>query len=526
MHNVEQICRLCLRSFPRVARGKIAIVNEAFQPKLKAVFPFAILPVENLPAEACRGCRVTVEQFFEYSEKVRSHQASLEAALPIEYQDEAGNPPAETVKGESNEKFAPETNIFRQTLSFESSTVEANEQFHVELLKVEPLGEGTQHGENADETQLSGSLIKMESSENEDDDYHLEQVDTLTASPNEQPTDELLLHNEQRRGPVPTAKRKKKRPRAEDEKLLREHFHLGCEMCPYMSETVPDLFQHYRQEHKTTGYVQCCNRKFFRRARLLEHLGAHLGSIVCDICGKVFRNTFSLELHKLDHDAPDARQFKCDQCSFSFHKLYHLKQHKKRHERVRCTICGKVLAGELGLKGHMQKMHGNDNKQICPTCGKEFRCNLAMERHLKAHLGTLTIERVQCDQCDKWFDSKLNLRSHCKRVHDEMGPIQCDECQHISPNRRALVNHKVRAHGQKQAYECEYCGKKLNTKLTLKEHLAIHTNVPLYSCEFCGITFNSNANKYVHRKSKHPQEWEALKQQKLLKRMTPTVDSV
>ncbi|XP_050074418.1 transcription factor grauzone-like [Anopheles maculipalpis] len=520
MHNVEEICRLCLRSFPRVARGKIPIADEVFQPKLKAVFTFAILPDENLPAEACRGCRVTVEQFFDYSEKVRSHQTSLEAALPIVYNDEVIPPVDEMVKGEPNKKLQ---------LSFEASSVQSEDHFHVELLKVEPLGDGTQHEEHVDETQLSDSWIKMESSDNEEDDYNIEEQveDTLAASPSNQTnTNCLLLLKEQRKDRMPNVTRKKKRPRAEDEKLLREHFHLGCEMCSYMSETVPDLFQHYRQAHKTAGYVQCCNRKFIRRARLLEHLGAHLGSIVCDICSKVFRNQSSLDLHKLDHGAPDARQFKCDLCSFSFHKLYHLKQHQKRHERVRCTICGKLLAGELGLKGHMQKMHGSGNKQICPTCGKEFRCNSAMERHLKAHLGTLTIERVQCDQCEKWFDSKQNLRSHCKRVHDQMGPIQCDECQHISPNHRALVSHKVRAHGQKQAYECEYCGKKLNTKLTLKEHLAIHTNIPLYSCEFCGITFNSNANKYVHRKSKHPQEWEAQKQQKLLKRMTPAVDSV
>uniref|UniRef100_A0A182MQT8 Transcription factor grauzone n=1 Tax=Anopheles culicifacies TaxID=139723 RepID=A0A182MQT8_9DIPT len=505
MSSVDEVCRLCLRTFARVARGRIAITNEVFQPKLQAVFPFPILPTETLPSDACRGCRVMVEQFFEYSEKVRSNQADLDAALPNNDEPDS----VEEVKAEFTDTAA-------RTLSVETDSVASNEHLHIELLKVEPLVQSAQREENA-ETELSEHLIKSESNESLDDDFDDNQVDALTMSPNEQPWDSP--RRKERKALEPVA-RKKKRPRAEDEILLREHFHLGCEMCTFMSDTVPDLFQHYRQEHKTAGYIQCCNRKFFRRARLLEHLGAHLGSIVCDICGKVFRNTFSLDLHKLDHEAPDARQFKCDQCSFSFHKLYHLKQHQKRHERVRCTICDKVLAGENGLKGHMQKMHGNDNKQICPTCGKEFRCSLAMERHIKAHLGLLKIERVQCDRCDKWFGSKLNLRNHFKRVHDEAGPIQCDECQHVSPNRRALHNHKVRAHGQKQSYECEYCGKKLNTKLTLKEHLSIHTNIPLYSCEFCGITFNSNANKYVHRKSKHPKEWEAQKQQKLLKRMS------
>uniref|UniRef100_A0A182QXA3 C2H2-type domain-containing protein n=1 Tax=Anopheles farauti TaxID=69004 RepID=A0A182QXA3_9DIPT len=294
-------------------------------------------------------------------------------------------------------------------------------------------------------------------------------------------------------------------------------------MCPYIGETVPKLFQHYREEHQTPGYIQCCNRKFFRRARLLEHLGGHLGSIVCDICGKVYKNTFHLELHKIDHEAkPEARQFKCELCNRSFHKPYHLKVHLKRHERVQCTVCQKVLAGEQGLKLHMQKIHGKDTSQVCPTCGKDFRCMVSLARHIKAHLGLVTVERVQCDQCAKWFEGKQNLRNHIKAIHDESGQLQCDECQHVSPNRRALAHHKARVHRRRTVYECEQCGKKLFTKLNLREHLATHTNVPLYSCEFCGVTFNSNANKYSHRKSKHPKEWEALRQQKLMETMGPT----
>uniref|UniRef100_A0A182PN83 C2H2-type domain-containing protein n=1 Tax=Anopheles epiroticus TaxID=199890 RepID=A0A182PN83_9DIPT len=198
------------------------------------------------------------------------------------------------------------------------------------------------------------------------DDGVINEEETLS---DEQTSDE----GKDKRSDTPPPAKRRNRPREEDEILLRKHYDLRCEKCPYKSETVADLFQHYRKDHQTPGYVVCCNRKFLRRARLLEHLGAHLGSMVCDVCDKVFRSLISLRLHKLDHVKPhDARQFKCDQCNYSFHKIYHLKQHQKRHERARCTICDKELAGENGLKRHMEIMHGTDNKRICPTCGIEF----------------------------------------------------------------------------------------------------------------------------------------------------------
>uniref|UniRef100_A0A182JY45 Transcription factor grauzone n=1 Tax=Anopheles christyi TaxID=43041 RepID=A0A182JY45_9DIPT len=529
MKSVKETCRLCLRSSLR--GRKIAIANEEFQLKLKAVFAFGIPPTDKFPADACRGCRETVEHFYEYSAKVRSNQDSLQAALRSGRAD--GDDLSKVVKKESPTSVDTISNAPKDTAVNEPVTIAQEDSFHVELMKVESLmyeaqQENAQHDKPVEEY-LSAGLLKAESNDsfnndvdNDDDDDDEDVLEDQQNLPREHTSDE----SKDNQNDIPRPRKRKTRPRAEDEKLLREHFHLGCEKCPYKSESVPDLFQHYRQEHQTPGYVECCNRKFFRRARLLEHLGAHLGSIVCDVCGKVFRNVCSLDLHKLDHEKPrHARQFKCDLCNYSFHKLYHLKQHQKRHERLRCTVCDKVLAGEQGLKTHMQKMHGTDNTQICPTCGKEFRCELAMKRHIRAHMGIVTVERVQCDQCSKWFDSKVNLRNHIKGVHDGAGPMQCDECQHVSPNRRALANHKLRAHGRKQSFECEHCGKKLNTKLTLKEHMASHTNIPLYSCEFCGITFNSNANKYVHRKSKHPQEWEALMQQKQQERMGPAVVS-
>ncbi|XP_053674584.1 transcription factor grauzone-like [Anopheles nili] len=523
MEKLPENCRLCLLRFPRGRR--VAIVDEEFQQKLKIVFPFAILPEQSLPTEACRGCSVTVDNFFIYSEKVRYNQESLRTTklpngtrcdLPVLNKEESfeGSLAFKNIDGSHHKKSAI------------SSDNTFEENIHVEVIEVEPildapLGDSVKILLQDGLDPSVGDLTTIESSNELCDNSVNTHEDESDAYFDEQITDKQSLQHQD-------LLEEKKKKQAEDDRKLREYFHLGCEICSYMSETVPDLFQHYRHQHKINGYVRCCNRKFYRRARLLEHLGGHVGSISCEICGKIYKSTFYLELHKIDrHGEAGTKPFKCDTCHLSFHKPYLLKTHQKRHEPVRCNVCDKQLMGSQGLKAHMQKMHGKDTSLICPTCGKEFRCQTAMDRHLNAHMGIVTIEKVQCDKCERWFDGKYNLRRHIRYIHDEEGQIICDICQHVSPNRRALNHHKQRVHSHTETYDCEFCGKQRNTKLGLREHMATHTKIPLYSCEFCGLTFNSNANKYSHRKSKHPEKWKAQKQRKLLEKMgkasTPTL---
>lgn len=36
------------------------------------------------------------------------------------------------------------------------------------------------------------------------------------------------------------------------------------------------LFRHYESEHRTKGYVVCCNSKLYNRKAICMHMGRHL----------------------------------------------------------------------------------------------------------------------------------------------------------------------------------------------------------------------------------------------------------
>ncbi|XP_049542812.1 zinc finger protein 845-like [Anopheles darlingi] len=241
----------------------------------------------------------------------------------------------------------------------------------------------------------------------------------------------------------------------------------------------------------------------------------HIGTIRCEICQKSYKSSRYLALHMAKaHGSEEDRPYKCEVCQLSFPKTYLLKTHQTLHVRKQCHLCNKVLSSQQSLRVHLAQMHSDDNQQICATCGKLFRTKQAMERHIKEHRGEQLVDRMQCEYCKKWFNGKYNLRKHIRFIHNEDGQVfRCDICQHESPNSRALQNHKQRVHVEEK-FECTYCGKRFKRQTSLREHMASHTGKPLYSCEVCGITFNSKANRFSHRKNKHPVEWAANKRLK------------
>uniref|UniRef100_A0A182IZG6 C2H2-type domain-containing protein n=1 Tax=Anopheles atroparvus TaxID=41427 RepID=A0A182IZG6_ANOAO len=309
--------------------------------------------------------------------------------------------------------------------------------------------------------------------------------------------------------------------RQENDKRIKEFFNLECEVCSAPLEDFTQLLQHYRQVHETKGYVRCCDKQYFRRYLLLDHILAHRGTIRCEICQKSYKSRRSLALHMVKMHSPEEhRPFKCDKCHVSFPKQYLLRAHELLHIQKQCRICQKVLSNNQSLKVHIAKIHGDDGNHICATCGELFRTKPAMERHIKAHLGLELVERLQCEYCKKWFNGKYNLRKHIRFLHNEEGQVfRCEICQHVSPNSRALSNHKQRIHVEEK-FECEYCGKRFKHRPNLREHIASHTGNPLYSCEICGVTFNSKANYFTHRKNKHPVEWAAQKRIRSIREMS------
>lgn len=73
----------------------------------------------------------------------------------------------------------------------------------------------------------------------------------------------------------PTVTRSKKRSSTEIEKedeQIREFCKMECEICPIKFNYFSEVKVHYRDVHNSNGYISCCNKKLFKRVRVLEHI--------------------------------------------------------------------------------------------------------------------------------------------------------------------------------------------------------------------------------------------------------------
>uniref|UniRef100_A0A182HYV6 C2H2-type domain-containing protein n=1 Tax=Anopheles arabiensis TaxID=7173 RepID=A0A182HYV6_ANOAR len=203
--------------------------------------------------------------------------------------------------------------------------------------------------------------------------------------------------------------------RIEDNDRIREFFFIVCEICSKEFSTFPRLQTHSRKAHHVRGFIVCCNQKFFRTFRVLDHIAFHLkpDAFRCELCEKNYRSRYTLQEHNKSHHAePKERPFKCDQCHQTYEKSYQLKSHISRHIPVPCHLCGKTLSSAQALRDQYE----------CEYCGKRFKRKIGLKEHRALHTEQML---YSCSVCDLKTNSNANMYSHIKRKH----PIEWQEAQ-------------------------------------------------------------------------------------------------
>ena len=70
-----------------------------------------------------------------------------------------------------------------------------------------------------------------------------------------------------------------------------------------------------------------------------------------------------------------------------------------------CTKCGKAFKSNSELTRHL-RVHSGDKPYSCDTCGIVFATSGALSRHLRVHSGD---KPYSCDTCGKAFADSSNL---------------------------------------------------------------------------------------------------------------------
>ncbi|KAK3912527.1 Fez family zinc finger protein 2 [Frankliniella fusca] len=134
----------------------------------------------------------------------------------------------------------------------------------------------------------------------------------------------------------------------------------------------------------------------------------------------------------------------------------------------------------------------------CGICGKEFRHQYTLMRHLPTH----TDERnYKCEDCGKAFRQMSTLSQH-RAIHSDARPYVCECCKKTFNRVSTLISHR-KTHSDSKPHKCPICFKGFHQKGNLRNHVFTHTNERPYKCEICEKGFNQMSNLVCHKAHVH-----------------------
>uniref|UniRef100_A0A8C6G314 BTB/POZ domain zinc finger transcription factor n=1 Tax=Moschus moschiferus TaxID=68415 RepID=A0A8C6G314_MOSMO len=229
------------------------------------------------------------------------------------------------------------------------------------------------------------------------------------------------------------------------------------------------------------------------------------GILPCGLCGKVFTDANRLRQHEAQHgvtslqlgyiDLPPPRLGE-NGLPVSEDPDGPRKRSRTR-KQVACEICGKIFRDVYHLNRH-KLSHSGEKPYSCPVCGLRFKRKDRMSYHVRSHDGSVGKPYI-CQSCGKGFSRPDHLNGHIKQVHTSERPHKCQTCNASFATRDRLRSH-LACHEDK--VPCQVCGKYLRAAY-MADHLKKHSEGPSNFCSICNRGFSSASYLKVHVKTHH-----------------------
>ncbi|KAM9758501.1 POZ (BTB) and AT hook-containing zinc finger 1 isoform 3-T3 [Menidia menidia] len=254
-----------------------------------------------------------------------------------------------------------------------------------------------------------------------------------------------------------------------------------------------------------------------RRERTRRHVG-------CDICGKVFRDVYHLNRHKLSHSGE--KPYACPVCGLRFKRKDRMSYHVRSHDGsvgkpYVCQSCGKGFSRPDHLNGHIKQVHTTERPHKCQICNASFATRDRLRSHLACHE-----DKIPCKVCGKFLRAAYmtdHLKKHSEGTHNYCGICNKDgqendgKCPHLESEEsdasfRELSNgDELKSPHKSEEQELDLpslaCNGASDGTLASPEGSKAKADPEKkFTCGICGQAFRTKSylNKHQHRVHKAP----------------------
>ncbi|XP_063699113.1 zinc finger protein 436-like [Culicoides brevitarsis] len=253
-----------------------------------------------------------------------------------------------------------------------------------------------------------------------------------------------------------------------------------CRLCNHVSSNKEVYNQHMQRHEASEDRPFACKRcsLYFRTQKSFDKHNRHSHLVEnlpfpCNLCISArFVTEEILNIHRKLHEVDETKRakkpFGCAACELRFCKKSMLENHVRHHEKNEldsCQVCGMTLH-RSSMADHMDKhkTKPEEFKNVCHLCGRRFRVEYSLMKHLKTHDAP---QFYECDKCGKTIKKKCNFVNHVKKCDGPQTVFSCKFCAQTFLSKSVKYKHEDREH---KGFSCKRCNMRFDRYQDLKVH--------------------------------------------------------